>query len=136
MCWHNTILLNRLSSPHSLNALQLGRMLKSISGTEPPLLLHTHDATPIKSKVAPQLIASQGIDYHSMACTVFSRYHQAGHHHHTGHRMSVDSLYIIITTQVPLHLVSLGGHVKKDSLQIVHLFCQIVKFNDMHSSTL
>ena len=27
-------------------------------------------------------------------------------------------------TQVPLHLASLGGHVKKDSLQIVRLFRQ------------
>ena len=36
-------------------------MLKSTSGTEPSLLPHTHDAAPVKSKVALQLTASQGM---------------------------------------------------------------------------
>ena len=35
-------------------------MLESTSGTEPSMPLHTHDATPIESKVAPRLTALQG----------------------------------------------------------------------------
>ena len=111
-------------------------MLKSTSGTEPSPLPHTHDAAPIKSKAAPQLTASQGIDYHSMAHTVYLGHHREGHRRRTGHHMTVDTLYVVITTQVLLHLASLGGHIKKDSLRMVCPFCQIVKFNHMHPSTL
>ena len=78
MCQCNTILLHRLSSPHSLNVLGSSCMLKSTSGTEPPPPLHTHDAAPIKSKVAPQLTALQGVDYRSLARTVSSSHHQGG----------------------------------------------------------
>ena len=88
-------------------------MLKSTSKTGPSLLPHTHDTAPVKSKVAPRLTASQGVDYHSMARTVYLSYHQGGHHHRMGHRTVVDTLYVIITTQVLLHLGSLGGHVKR-----------------------
>ena len=132
----HAILLHRLSSPHSLNALGLSCMLKSTSGTEPSLLPHTHDATPVKSKVAQRLTASQGVDYHSTACTVSLSHHREGHHHHKGHCMIVDTLHVIITAQVLLHLASLGGHVKKDSLQIIHPFCWIAKFNRMCPSAL
>ena len=88
-------------------------MLKVTSGTEPSPLLHTRDAAPIQSKVAPQLTASQGVDYHSMAHTVYLSHHQGGHCHHMGHRMIVDTLYVIITAQVLLHLASLGGQHQK-----------------------
>ena len=128
----NTVLLHRLSSLHSLNALGLGHMLKSTSGTEPSPPPHTHDTSPKKSKVAPQSTASQGIGYHSTARTVYLSHHQEGH----CHRMSVNTLYIIITTQVLLHLASLGGHIKKDSLRIVHPFRWIVKFNRIRPSML
>ena len=79
-------------------------MLKSTSGTEPSLPPHTHDTAPIKSKVAPQLTASQGIDYHSMACTVYLSHRRGGHCHGTGHRTVLDTLYIVITARVPLHM--------------------------------
>ena len=111
-------------------------MLKSTSGTEPPPPLHTCDAAPIKSKVAPRLTASQGIDYRSTACTVYLSHHQEGHRCRTGRHMTIDTLYIVITARVQLHLASLGGHVKKDSLRIIRLFRQIVKFNGTHPSTL
>ena len=102
----HAILLHRLSSPHSLNVLGLGHMLKSTSGTEPSLLLHTRDAAPVKSKVAPRLTASQSIDYHSMAHTVYSSHHREGHRCRTGHRMIVEALYIVITARVPLHMAT------------------------------
>ena len=79
-------------------------MLKSTSGTEPPPPLHTRDATPVKSKVALRLTASQGVDYCSTARTVYLSHHREGHRCCTGHRMTVDTLYVIITTQVPLHI--------------------------------
>ena len=88
-------------------------MLKSTSRTEPSPPLHAHDATPIKSKVAPQLTALQGVDYHSTAHTVYLSHNRGGHRHRTGHRMVIDTLYIIITAQVPLHLASLGRHIKR-----------------------
>ena len=118
-----------LSSPHSLNALGSSHMLKSTSRTEPSPPLHTRDAAPVKSKVAQRLTALQGIDYHSMVHTVYLSYHWGGHRHHTGHRTIIDTLYVIITAQVLLHLASLGGHIKKDSLQIIRPFRRIVKFN-------
>ena len=123
-------------APLKFAALGSSRMLKSTSGTEPSLPLHTRDAAPIKNKVALRLTASQGIDYHSTVRTVYSSHHQEGHHCHTGRCTIVDTLYIVITAQVPLHLVSLGGHVKKDSMRIVPPFRQIVKFNCMCPSTL
>ena len=79
-------------------------MLKTTSGTEPSLPPHTRDAAPIKSKVALRLTASQGVDYHSTACTVYLSHHRGGHRRHTGHRMVVDTLYVVITAQVPLHI--------------------------------
>ena len=132
----HAVLWHRLSSPHSLNSLGSSRMLKSTSGTEPSPPPHTRDAAPIKSKVAPWLTASQGIDYHSTVHTVYLCHHREGYHRCTGHCMTINTLYIIITTQVPLHLASLGGHIKKDSLRIVHPFHQIVKFNRMCPSAL
>ena len=87
-------------------------MLKSTSGTEPSPLPHTCDAAPVKSKVVLQLTALQSIDYHSMACNVYLGHHREEHHHRTGHRTIVDTLYVVITTQVLLHLASLGGHIK------------------------
>ena len=79
-------------------------MLKSTSGTEPPLPPHTRDAAPVKSKVAQWLTALQGVDYHSMACTVYLSHHWGGRRHCTGHRTVVDTLYFVITAQVPLHI--------------------------------
>ena len=104
MCQCNAVLLHRLSSPHSLNALGLGHMLKSTSGTEPSPPLHTHDTTPIKGKVALQLTVLQGIGYHSTAHTVYSSQHQGGHRHCTGRRTSIDTLYVVTTARVPLHM--------------------------------
>ena len=100
----HTVSWHRLSSPHSLNALGSSRMLKSTSRTEPLPPPHTHDAAPVKSKVALWLTASQGIDYHSTAHTVYLSHHQGGHCHCTGHRTIVDTLYVVITAQVPLHI--------------------------------
>ena len=102
----HAVSLHHLSSPHSLNALGLGNMLKSTSGTEPSLLPHTRDTAPVKSKVAAWLTALQSIDYHSMVHTVYLSHHREGHHRHTGHHMIVDTPYIIITAQVPLHIYS------------------------------
>ena len=79
-------------------------MLKSTSGTEPSLPLHTRDTAPVKSKVALRLTASQGIDYHSTARTVYLSHHQGGHRCRTGHRTVIDTLYVVITAQVPLHI--------------------------------
>ena len=79
-------------------------MLKSTSGTEPSPPPHTRDATPIKSKVALQLTALQGVDYHSTARTVYLGHYQEGHCRRTGHRTTVDTLYIVIIAQVPLHI--------------------------------
>ena len=79
-------------------------MLKSSSGTEPSLLPHTHDAAPVQSKVAPWLTALQGIDYHSTVHTVYLSHHWEGHHHRMGHSTIVDTLYVVITAQVPLHM--------------------------------
>ena len=110
MHWCNAVSLHCLSLPHSLNALGLGRMLKSTSGTEPSPLLHTHDTAPIKRKVAPQLTASQGIDYHSMACPMHLGHHWEGHCCRMDHRTSVSTLYIVITTQVPLHIFTTRMH--------------------------
>ena len=104
MHWCNAILLHCISSPHSLNSLGLGCRLKSTSGTEPSLLPHTCDTAPVKSKVALQLTASQGVDYYSMASTVNLCHHREGNHHCMDCHMSVNTPYIIITAQVPLHI--------------------------------
>ena len=73
-------------------------MLLSTSGTRTTPLLHTCDAAPVKSKVAPQITAAQGIDYYSMARTVPMSLHREGHCRHTNRHMVVDTLYVIITT--------------------------------------
>ena len=88
-------------------------MLKSTSGTELSLPPHTRDAAPVKTKVALRLTASQGIDYRSTACTVYLSHHRGGHHRCMGHRMVIDTLYIVITARVLLHLAPQGGHVKR-----------------------
>ena len=81
-------------------------MLLSTSGTRTTPLPHTRDATPIKSKVAPRLTATQGIDYYSTACTVPTSLHREGHHHRTDCRTVVDTLYVVITAlRFPLQLL-------------------------------
>ena len=70
MRWRNAVSLHHISLPHGLNMLGLGCRLKSTSGREPSPLPHTREATPIKSKVAPQLTASQVVDYYSTAHSV------------------------------------------------------------------
>ena len=72
-------------------------MLKSTSGTEPSPPPHTRDTAPIKSKVALRLTASQGIDYHSTARTVYLSHHRGGHCRRMGHHTFVDTLYVVIT---------------------------------------
>ena len=72
-------------------------MLLSTSRTRTTPPPHTRDATPVKSKVAPQLTATQGIDYYSTVCTVPTNLHWEGHRRHTDRRMVVDTLYVIIT---------------------------------------
>ena len=96
-------------------------MLKSTSGTEPSLPPHTRDATPVKSKVAPRLTASQGIDYHSTACTVYLSHHRGGHRRHTGHRTVVDTLYVVITAQVPLHIAK-SNVIQMSTQNIIYYF--------------
>ena len=73
-------------------------MLLSTSGTRTTPLPHTCDAAPIKSKVAPQLTAAQGIDYNSTACTVLTSLHREGHRRHMNCHTVVDTLYVVITT--------------------------------------
>ena len=87
---------NQLKQPNAL--------LESNSGTEPPAPPLTSDATPVESKVALQLTALQGIDYSSMASTVNPSQYQERDHHRMVRRTSVDTLYVIITTQVLLHM--------------------------------
>ena len=72
-------------------------MLLSTSGTRTTPPPHTHDAAPIKSKVASRITAAQGIDYYSMAHTVPMSLHQEGHHCRMNRHTVVDTLYIIIT---------------------------------------
>ena len=72
-------------------------MLLSSSGTRTTLPPHTRDAAPIKSKVALQLTAAQGIDYYSMVRTVPASLHREGHRRHRNRRMVIDTLYIVIT---------------------------------------
>ena len=72
-------------------------MLLSTSGTTTTLLPHTCDATPIKSKVAPRITATQGIDYYSTARTVPTSLHREGHHHRMNRRTVVNTLYVVIT---------------------------------------
>ena len=93
MSWRNAISLHRISLPHSLNAL--GHRLKSNSRAEPlPLRL---------TKVAPRLTALQGVDYCSMASTVKPRDQERDRHCTVCHT-SVDTLYVVITARVPLHM--------------------------------
>ena len=100
-------------------------MLLSTSGTRTTPLLHTCDAAPVKSKVAPQITAAQGIDYYSMAHIVPMSLHREGHGCHTNHHMVINTLYIIITAPRSRYIWRpLGGHVKKDSLRIVRPFHQ------------
>ena len=73
-------------------------MLLSTSGTRTTPLPHTHGAAPIKSKVALQLTAAQGIDYYSTVHTVPMSLRQEGNHHHKDRHMVVDTLYVVITT--------------------------------------
>ena len=72
-------------------------MLLSTSRTRTTLPPHTHDAAPIKSKVALQITAAQGVDDYSMACTVPTSLHQEGHRCRMNCHMVVDTLYVIIT---------------------------------------
>ena len=72
-------------------------MLLSTSGTRTTPLPHTRDAAPIKSKVAPWIIAAQGIDYYSMARTVPTSLHREGHHRNMNRRTVIDTLYVVIT---------------------------------------
>ena len=83
--------------PHSLKVLEASRMLLSTSGTRTTPPPHTHDTAPIKSKVAPPLTATQGIDYYSMARTVPTSLHREGHHRRMNRRMVIDTLYVVIT---------------------------------------
>ena len=81
---------------------------------EPPPPLMTSDATPIKSKVALSLTALQGIDYHSAVSTAYTNHHQERDRHCMVCHMSIDTLYIVITAQVLLHIVSVFHHQGKD----------------------
>ena len=72
-------------------------MLLSTSGTRTTPPPHTRDAAPIKSKVAPQITAAQGIDYYSMARTVPTSLHQEGHRCRMNRHMVIDTLYVVIT---------------------------------------
>ena len=72
-------------------------MLLSTSGTRTTLPLHTRDTAPIKSKVAPQITAAQGIDYYSTAHTVPTSLNWEGHRRCTNRHTVVDTLYVVIT---------------------------------------
>ena len=72
-------------------------MLLSTSGTRTTLPQHTCDTTPVKSKVALRITATQGIDYYSTVRTVPTSLHWEGHRRRTNCRTVVDTLYIVIT---------------------------------------
>ena len=102
MHWCNAISLHRLSLPRSLRVL--GHKLESNYGMEPPLTMLTSDAAPVESKVALRLTALQGVNYCSTAITANPSQYQKGDHCCMVHCMSSNTLYIVITTQVPLHM--------------------------------
>ena len=43
-------------------------------------------------------------------CTVYLDHHLEGHHHRMGHHTTVNTLYIVITAQVPLHMFQAKLH--------------------------
>ena len=45
-----------------------------------------------------------------MSCIVYLGHHRGGHCHRTGHRTTVDTLYVVITAQVPLHMHVTSEH--------------------------
>ena len=69
---------------------------------DPPLQLLTRDAAPIISRVASQLTALQGIGYSGMASTTSFNYSQEGDRHRMECCTCVDTLYVVVTAQVPL----------------------------------
>ena len=85
-------------------------MLLRTSGTRTTPPLHTHDAAPIKSKVAPRITAAQGVDYYSTARTVPTSLHREGHCHHTNHRTVIDTLYIVITVPRSRYIYELKNY--------------------------
>ena len=72
-------------------------MLLSTSGTRTTPPLHTSDAAPIKSKVAPRITAAQDVDYYSMVHTVPTSLHQEGHCHRMNRCTVIGTLYVVIT---------------------------------------
>ena len=94
---------HRIIALHSSSMLD--HMLLSTSGTESPLPPLTRDTTPILHKVAPWLTAFQGVGYSRMACTTCSSHYHRGNCCHMEHRTCIDTLYVIITAQVPPHML-------------------------------
>ena len=111
-------------------------MLLSTSGTRTTPLPHTCDATPIKSKVAPQLTAAQGIDYYSMARTVPTSLHREGHRCCMDRHTVVDTLYIVITAPRSRYIWRPWVGMSKRIVCGSYVRSARVKFNRMRSSAL
>ena len=73
---------------------------------KPPLLQLTSDVPPLKSRVAPCLTALQDIDYNSMVSTSDNHCHLEGDHCYMDCCMSINTLCIVITAGVLLHIVA------------------------------
>ena len=121
---------------HSLNALEASRMLLSTSRTRTTPLPHTHDAAPIKSKVAQRITATQGVDYYSMACTVPTSLHWEGHCRPTNCHMVVGTLYIVITMPRSHYIWHPWVGMSKRIVCGSYVRTARVKFNHMHPSAL
>ena len=111
-------------------------MLLSTSGTRTTLLPHTCDAAPVKSKVALQLTATQGIDYYSMVCTVPMSLHREGHCCRTNCHTVVDTLYAVITTLRSRYIWRPWVGTSKRIVCRSYIHYAGVKFNRMHPSAL
>ena len=96
-------------------------MLLSTSGTRTTLPPHTSDAAPVKSKVAPQITAAQGIDYYSTSRTVPTSLHREGHHRRMNRCTVISTLYVIITAPRSRYIYTLCHH----SPGGVSIYCSI-----------
>ena len=111
-------------------------MLLSTSGIRTTPLPHTHDAAPVKSKVAPQLTAVQGIDYYSTACTVPMSLNWEGHRRCMDCRTVINTLYVVITMPKSHYIWRPWVGMSKRIVCGSYVRSAREKFNHMHPSAL
>ena len=121
---------------HSLNALEASRMLLSTSGTRTIPPPHTRDASPVKSKVAPRLTATQGVDYNSTVHTVLTSLHREGYCRCMNRRTVVNTLYIVITVPRSRYIWRPWVGTSKRIVCGSYVHSARVKFNRMRPSAL